>query len=74
MSEMGQDIWAVGADLSPFSRTDLRIKWHEIEHRPGSPPSPQRQATLPRREEWKGTGVGGVAGHAQLRLSADGGE
>lgn len=71
MSEMGQDIWAVGADLSPFSRTDLRIKWHEIEHRPGSP---QRRAALPRRREWKGAGVGGVASHAQLLLSADGGE
>lgn len=74
---MGRDIWAVGADLSPFSRTDSRIKWHEIEHRPGlfpQPRPPQRRAALPRRGEWKRAGVGGVASHAQLLLSTDGGE
>lgn len=70
---MGPDIWAVGADLSPFSRTDLRIKWHEIEHRPGPPP-PRDRPPCPRRREWKGAGVGGVPSHAQLLLSADGGE
>lgn len=56
-SETGWDIWAVGAYLSPFSRADLGIKWHEIEHRPGSP---QRQAALAqegrmlRGREWEG--------------------
>lgn len=51
---MGQDIWAVGADLLPFSRADLGIKWHEIEHRPGSP---QRQGSpRPGGENAEGAG------------------
>lgn len=71
-SEMRRDIWAVGADLSPFSRADLGIKWHEIEHRPGFP---QRQGSpRPGGENAEGAGVGGVAGcHAWLLLGADGG-
>lgn len=54
---MGPDIWAVGADLSPFSRTDLRIKWHEIEHRPGSPPEtgrPAPEGENGKGQEWEG--------------------
>lgn len=60
---MGRDIWAVGADLSPFSRADLGIKWHEIEHRPGSPQRPG--SPRPGGENAEGAGVGGVA-HATL--------
>lgn len=55
--EMGRDIWAVGADLLPFSRADLGIKWHEIEHRPGSPQrqgSPRPGAEMQREQEWEG--------------------
>lgn len=54
---MGQDIWAVGADLLPFSRADLGIKWHEIEHRPGSPKrqgSPGPGGEMPRGWVWEG--------------------
>lgn len=57
---MGMDIWAVGAYLSSFSRADLGIKWHEIEHRPGSP---QRQGSpRPGGENAEGAGEGGVPG------------
>lgn len=54
------DIWAVGADLSPFSRADVGIKWHEIEHRPGFP---QRQGSpCPGGENAEGVGMGGGPG------------
>jgi hypothetical protein len=57
-SEIGRDIWAVGAYLLPFSRANLRIKWHEIEHRPGSPQetgdSSRPWGENARGREWEG--------------------
>lgn len=70
-SRMGWDIWAVGADLLPFSRADLGIKWHEIEHRPGSPHP--RERAQEGRMHGGGSGRGGWP-HAWLLLGADGGE
>ena len=67
-SEMGRDIWAVGADLLPFSRAGLGIKWHEIEHRQG-PPLETGQPS-PRQGECRGGG-GGRGGQAP-RLAASG--
>lgn len=58
---MGRDIWAVGADLLPFSRAGLGIKWHEIEHRQG-PPLETGQPS-PRQGECRGGG-GGRGGQA----------
>lgn len=67
-SELGRDIWAVGADLLPFSRAGLGIKWHEIEHRQG-PPLETGQPS-PRQGECRGGG-GGRGGQAP-RLAASG--
>lgn len=54
----------LGPICRSFSRAGLGIKWHEIEHRPGSP---QRQGSpRPGGENAEGAGVGGVA-HATLR-------